>query len=343
MGGARLADRGERGRPRDRAGVARGDAPRDPGCLADGHRARPHRAVGLLVCRRGGRASARPAGAGRPAARSINDDYLRRPRRGSATSSGSPTTSGRGPAGRRSRSPSRSAWARGPPTSRRPVPGRRGRRGSSRRTRRAAPGTCSSSSTRAAMRSTRPRSGRARHSWISRTASAAYLEGTADVLGWDVDEPAWQRRWLGEAARAARGAPRPVRRGHARRLLGALRDRAPPPPGAPPERRLDRGHRRGPRGRAAPRVVVVGDPRPADRRPGLPRQLRAVGDHGGRGPGPDRRGPRTVVRGRPGLVRFVADAPVRAGRVAPAGRPPRGVPRRATHRGTAARRPAPRR
>ncbi len=31
-------------------------------------------------------------------------------------------------------------------------------------------------------------------------ASAGYLEGTADVLGWDVDEPAWQRRWLGEAA-----------------------------------------------------------------------------------------------------------------------------------------------
>jgi hypothetical protein len=30
-------------------------------------------------------------------------------------------------------------------------------------------------------------------------ASAAYLEGTADVLGWDVDEPAWQRHWLGEA------------------------------------------------------------------------------------------------------------------------------------------------
>jgi hypothetical protein len=32
-------------------------------------------------------------------------------------------------------------------------------------------------------------------------ASAAYLEGTADVLGWDADEPAWQRRWLGEAAK----------------------------------------------------------------------------------------------------------------------------------------------
>jgi hypothetical protein len=30
--------------------------------------------------------------------------------------------------------------------------------------------------------------------------SAAYLEGTADVLGWDVDEPAWQAAWLGDAA-----------------------------------------------------------------------------------------------------------------------------------------------
>jgi hypothetical protein len=30
--------------------------------------------------------------------------------------------------------------------------------------------------------------------------SAAYLEGTADVLGWDVDEPVWQATWLGEAA-----------------------------------------------------------------------------------------------------------------------------------------------
>ena len=31
-------------------------------------------------------------------------------------------------------------------------------------------------------------------------ASAGFLEGTADILGWDVDEPAWQRRWLGVAA-----------------------------------------------------------------------------------------------------------------------------------------------
>ena len=31
-------------------------------------------------------------------------------------------------------------------------------------------------------------------------SSAAFLEGTADVLGWDVDEPAWQYHWLGSAA-----------------------------------------------------------------------------------------------------------------------------------------------
>ena len=30
--------------------------------------------------------------------------------------------------------------------------------------------------------------------------ASAYLEGTADLLGWDADEPAWQRRWLGVAA-----------------------------------------------------------------------------------------------------------------------------------------------
>jgi hypothetical protein len=30
--------------------------------------------------------------------------------------------------------------------------------------------------------------------------ASAFLEGTADLLGWDADEPAWQRRWLGDAA-----------------------------------------------------------------------------------------------------------------------------------------------
>jgi oligoendopeptidase F len=31
-------------------------------------------------------------------------------------------------------------------------------------------------------------------------SSAAFLEATADILGWDVTEPDWQRRWLGESA-----------------------------------------------------------------------------------------------------------------------------------------------
>ena len=31
-------------------------------------------------------------------------------------------------------------------------------------------------------------------------SSAAFLEATADILGWDATEPGWQRRWLGEAA-----------------------------------------------------------------------------------------------------------------------------------------------
>ena len=31
-------------------------------------------------------------------------------------------------------------------------------------------------------------------------SSAGFLEATADILGWDVTEPAWQQRWLGEAA-----------------------------------------------------------------------------------------------------------------------------------------------
>jgi hypothetical protein len=32
------------------------------------------------------------------------------------------------------------------------------------------------------------------------TEASAFLEATADLLGWDTDEPAWQRHWLGDAA-----------------------------------------------------------------------------------------------------------------------------------------------
>jgi hypothetical protein len=37
-------------------------------------------------------------------------------------------------------------------------------------------------------------------------ASAGFIEAIAEVLGWDADEPAWQRRWLGEAATPAEAA-----------------------------------------------------------------------------------------------------------------------------------------
>ncbi len=82
---------------------------------------------------------------------------------------GSPMTSTRDPAGRRSRSRSRSAWAAGRPSSRRAAPGRRGRHGSSRRTRPAVSATSSSCSTRAAMPSTRRPFGRGRRSSTGRS------------------------------------------------------------------------------------------------------------------------------------------------------------------------------
>ena len=123
----------------------------------------------------------------------------------------------------------------------------------------------------------------------------------------------------GRGGHDRRGRPRPVRRGDARHLLGAVRDRAAPPARPPPERRLDRDHGRRPGHRAPPRMVVVGDPRPAHRRPGLHGQLRPGGDHRGGGPGADPRGPRPVVGGRPGLVR--RSWPTRCSRPARRGRP----------------------
>ena len=182
--------------------------------------------------------------------------------------------------------------------------------------RRAASATSSSCSTRAAMRSTPRPSGPGRPSSTSTEADTAYLEGVGR-------RPRLGRRRAGLAAslagrgrRPPRGRPRPLWRGDARHLLGAVRDRAPSPARPPTERRLDRDHGRRPGHRAAPRMVVVGDPRPAHRRARLHGQLRPVGDHRGRGPGPDPRGPRAVVGGRPGLVRVRGRRAVRRRRVA---------------------------
>ena len=156
-------------------------------------------------------------------------------------------------------------------------------------------------------------SGHALHSAALRTrpaflewpdAETAFLEGTADLLGWDADEPDWQRHWLGAAAEPRDARAEPLRRGHARRLLGALRDRAPSPPGPAPKRCVDGGHHRRAGHRSAPGVVMVGDPRPAHRRARLSRQLRPVRDHGCRRPCTGARGPRALVRGRPWLVRL---------------------------------------
>ena len=204
----RLADRGQRRRPRARRpGRSRG---RSATILAAWRTVvGPARIEPWDYWYAVGAAARRldPLRAGRPAARASTTRYLARSARIPA-SSGSRTTSSRGPAGRRSRSRSRSGWARWAADQPATGPGRRGRRGSSRRTRRAASATCSSCSTRAATRSTWPpiRTRPAFLEWPE--ASAAFLEGTADVLGWDVDEPAWQRRWLGEAAEPREARPR---------------------------------------------------------------------------------------------------------------------------------------
>ena len=61
-----------------------------------------------------------------------------------------------------------------------------------------------------------------RRSSSARSATRAFLEGTADILGWDVDRTrAWQRHWLGDGRDAARR--RSLDRyggGHARHLSG---------------------------------------------------------------------------------------------------------------------------
>ena len=138
----------------------------------------------------------------------------------------------------------------------------------------------------------------------STEADTAYLEGVADVLGWDADRAGLAASMAGRGRHDRRGRPRPVWRGDARHLLGAVRDRAASPARSPTERRLDRDHGRRPGHRAAPRMVVVGAARPAHRRPRLHGQLRPGGPHRGGGPDADPRGPRPVVGGRPGLVRL---------------------------------------
>ncbi len=134
-------------------------------------------------------------------------------------------------------------------------------------------------------------------------SSAAFLEATADILGWDVTEPAWQRRWLGDAAE-----PREALLDRYGSVMldvcwALFEIELHRHPDRRPNDVWSELDPRGPRRRPPPRVVVVGRPRPADRRARLPRQLRAVGHRRRRGPGADPRGPRSVVGRRSGLVR----------------------------------------
>ena len=233
------------------------------------------------------------------------------------TPSASGTTSCRGPGVRRSRSPSRWAWAAGRPTSgTRRDPGRRGRHGSSRRTKRAASATSSSCSTRAATRSTPRPSGPGRPSWNRPRRTPPTSRASPTSWAGTPTEPAWQRRWLGEAATADEAV---LDRYGAVMLdicWALVRDRAPSPARPPTERRLDRDHGRRPGHRAAPRMVVVGAARPAHRGARLHGQLRPGGPHRGGGPDADPRGPRPVVGGRPGLVRVRGRRAARRRRVA---------------------------
>ena len=226
------------------AGFARGDAPRDPRRVAVGRRSRADRAVGLLVRGWGRSATARPARAGRPAA----GDQRRIPglaRGGSAR----PRDLVRHPAAARApagpgRVHARDGCLGGGPAADRsldasPAVGLRDlRRGEPRQPSRAAPRE-------------RPRAAHGRHQDAS--CLPRLPGGERGLSRGHGRRPRLGRRRAGVAAPlagrgggTARGAPQPLWRGHARHLLGALRDRAPSTPRAAPERRLDRGDGRRP-------------------------------------------------------------------------------------------------
>ena len=170
--------------------------------------------------------------------------------------------------------------------------------------------------------------------------SAAFLEGTADVLGWDVDEPAWQRHWLGQAAE-----PREAILG---RYGAVMLDVC----WALFEIELHRHPDRRPND-VWTEVTVDGlgiEPHPEwswwairGQLIDLPGYLAnyalsAIMAAAVRARIAEVRG-HVVQRTTRGWYRFVADALVRAGRVADPGRPARDLPRRAADRRTAPGRP----
>ena len=135
--------------------------------------------------------------------------------------------------------------------------------------------------------------------------SDALTEALAEVVGLDVAEPAWLARWIPEAAPLSEATS--LRCRYADVMLDTawalFEIRLHAEPDRTPERGLDRDHRRLPRDRAAPGVVVVGDARAAG--PGARVHGELLGWSGARrGPARgDPGGPGRLDRRRPGLVR----------------------------------------
>ena len=192
-------DRGQRGRARDAARDRRGDVPLDPASVARGAGSRRAGAVGLPVRGRGGRPAAGPRESRRTVCCSSTTPTSRPSVRSRRTSAirydvlprdGRPVipvafTIGTGLEADPACSDRLDATAR---------------HGSSPRTPRVASATSGAPPRERPRPARRPASRPGRRSASTRCPPPRSCEGTADILGWDVTEPAWQRRWLGDAA-----------------------------------------------------------------------------------------------------------------------------------------------
>ncbi len=151
-------------------------------------------------------------------------------------------------------------------------------------------------------------------------ADTAFLEGTADILGWDATEPDWQRHWLGEAATA--------REALLDRYGAVMLDVA----WALFELELHRDPRRRPNDvwTAITSDGLGIEPHPEwswwamrgqlIESPGLHGELRVVGHRRRSRPAADARGARVVADRRPGLVHLHVRTTVPPGRISGARR-----------------------
>ena len=173
-------------------------------------------------------------------------------------------------------------------------------------------------------------------------ASAAFLEATADIVGWDVTEPAWQRRWLGDAAdtrEALLDRYGAVMLDVCWALFEIVVHRHPD---RRPNDIWSEIAQEGLGVTSHPEWSWWAGPWPAHRIARLPRELRLVGDRLGGRSGPHPRAAWPVVGRRPGLVRLRFRSPVRGRRVAHPGGPAARPARRPAHGPAPPGRPRPR-